>query len=142
MKYFLEREYDAPLDVLVHNNFYAPLGLKNTLYNAADRIPQIELFLQKMIIFSFQKLQGYVHDEGAAMLGGVGGMPVCFQTPMKLLYSCSCFAKGVYNGKRYFDAATFDAFNVWYYAIGQQRGIGLISPKFRVVALPAAVFPG
>ena len=132
MKYFLEREYDAPLDVLVHNNFYAPLGLKNTLYNAADRIP-----LNRIIpseddnFFRYQKLQGYVHDEGAAMLGGVGGHAGLFSNAYEVAVLMQLFLqKGVYNGKRYFDAATFDAFNVCYYCDqDNRRGIGFDKPQ-------------
>jgi len=118
--------------VLVHNNFYAPLGLKNTLYNAADRIP-----LNRIIpseddnFFRYQKLQGYVHDEGAAMLGGVGGHAGLFSNAYEVAVLMQLFLqKGVYNGKRYFDAATFDAFNVCYYCDqDNRRGIGFDKPQ-------------
>jgi CubicO group peptidase (beta-lactamase class C family) len=63
-----------PLEVFLELEFYSPLGLATTGYNPwkkgwEERCPPTE----EDQYFRRQKLQGYVHDMGAAMLGGTSG---------------------------------------------------------------------
>lgn len=62
------------LDFYAKEQFYRPLGLYNINFNPHDyfslnRIPPTE----EDTYWRGQKVQAYVHDMGAAMLGGVGG---------------------------------------------------------------------
>ncbi|MNT28695.1 putative periplasmic esterase [compost metagenome] len=56
-------------------------------------------------------LQGYVHDQGAAMAGGVAGHAGLFATANDLaIYGQLLLNKGEYGGERYFKAETVDQF--------------------------------
>src|SRR5690606_503230 len=76
--YFLKQVVEVtsglPLDQYVEKEFYQPLGLSHILYNPwkkdwADRCAPTENDQS----FRYQLIQGYVHDQGAALLGGVAG---------------------------------------------------------------------
>jgi beta-glucosidase-like glycosyl hydrolase/CubicO group peptidase (beta-lactamase class C family) len=132
MKYYLEETYQKPLDQLVSSTFYTPLGLKNTMYNAADRIPLDRITpSEDDTFFRYKKLQGYVHDEGAAMLGGVGGHAGLFSNAFEVAVLMQMYLqKGFYDGKRFFKETTFDAFNNCYYCDeNNRRGVGFDKPQ-------------
>ena len=62
------------LDAFVAEHFYQPMGLYSATYNpwrntSLTRVPPTE----EDRYFRQQRVQGYVHDMGAAMLGGVSG---------------------------------------------------------------------
>jgi beta-N-acetylhexosaminidase len=70
----IQHQSNMLLDKFVQTHFYQPMGLKNVLYNpwAAGRTDdcaptEIDNYFRQ------QRIQGYVHDMGAAMLGGVSG---------------------------------------------------------------------
>ncbi len=74
LKQYLERKFEKPLEIIVQENLYESLGANYTLYHplekfSIDNIPPTE----QDDIFRKQKVQGYVNDQGAAMLGGVSG---------------------------------------------------------------------
>jgi beta-N-acetylhexosaminidase len=70
----IQNQSDMTLDAYASKHFYQPMGLRHTMYNpwrfgrTDDCAPteQDDYFRQ-------QRIQGYVHDMGAAMLGGVSG---------------------------------------------------------------------
>ena len=132
MKYYLEDTYQKPLDQLVANTFYKPLGLQSTTYNAADVIDLDRITpSEDDTFFRYKKLQGYVHDEGAAMQGGVGGHAGLFSNAYEVAVLMQMYLqKGYYNGQRFFQEATFDAFNNCYYCDeNNRRGIGFDKPQ-------------
>ncbi len=70
----VERLSGMPLDEFAWRLFYKPMGLQTATYRPAER------FLASNIVpteiddyFRLQAVRGYVHDMGAAMLGGVSG---------------------------------------------------------------------
>ncbi len=74
LKEIIEKYYQKPMDEVADSMFYQPLGLSTTGFRPLerfekDRMPPTEYDLA----FRDQVVQGYVHDPGAAMLGGVGG---------------------------------------------------------------------
>ena len=131
LKEFLERRYSKPLDQLMEERFYGPLGLRHTTYNpykkfAADRIVPSE----RDSYFRYSELDGYVHDMGAAMLGGVGGHAGLFSNAYEVAVLMQLYLqKGQYAAQNFFSASTFDAFNQCYYcAENNRRGVGLDKP--------------
>ena len=93
--------------------FYKPLGLHTLGFNplerfSADRIPPTEMDT----VFRKQLIHGYVHDPGAAMLGGVCGHAGLFGTASDVAVMMQMFLqKGYYGGQRFFDPRLMDEFS-------------------------------
>jgi beta-N-acetylhexosaminidase len=103
---------DIELDKYVAQNFYKPLGLKNTMYNPAKMIP-----LNKIVpsdyddYFRGKITHGYVHDMGAAMLGGVSGHAGLFSNAKEVAILMQLLLnKGNYGGKKYLEESTINLF--------------------------------
>jgi CubicO group peptidase (beta-lactamase class C family) len=74
--------------------------------------------------FRHQRLQGYVHDMGAAMLGGVSGHAGLFSNANDLARVFQMLLNGgAYGGKRYFKPETVRLFTTRYER-STRRGIG------------------
>src|SRR5690606_26022947 len=74
--------------------------------------------------FRKSQLIGYVHDQGAAMAGGVAGHAGLFSTANDLaIYGQLLLNKGVYGGVEYFKPSTVDKYTRRYGA-GSRRGLG------------------
>ncbi|HLP12164.1 MAG TPA: glycoside hydrolase family 3 N-terminal domain-containing protein, partial [Flavobacteriales bacterium] len=133
--YFLKRAIlkitGKPLDQYAYENFYKPLGLTTMGYKprerfSIDRIPPTEDDHQ----FRNALVHGDVHDQGAAMVGGVGGhaglfanandVGVLFQMMMNY---------GTYGGERYIKETTLREWSKCQFcANGNRRGIGFDRP--------------
>jgi CubicO group peptidase (beta-lactamase class C family) len=111
-------------------NIYQPMGLKTLTYLplesfSKDRITPTE----KDTYFRNQLVHGYVHDQGAAMLGGVAGHAGLFSNAYDLANIMQLFLrKGNYGGKQYFSSATMDEYNKAQFP-GNRRGAGFDRPK-------------
>ncbi|MBK9211819.1 MAG: serine hydrolase [Saprospiraceae bacterium] len=70
----VERLRGVPLDKFVKSEFYDKLGLISTLYRPLTIYDKSEIVPSEQDdYFRFQKIQGTVHDMGAAIIGGVSG---------------------------------------------------------------------
>jgi len=130
-KKYLEKRYNKPLDQQMQERFYQPLGLKRTLYNAASVLPAEAIVpSENDTYFRYTELDGYVHDMGAAMLGGVGGHAGLFSNAYEVAVLMQMYLqKGSYGGQRFFAPETFDLFNTCHFCDeGNRRGVGLDKP--------------
>ncbi|MNX71663.1 putative periplasmic esterase [compost metagenome] len=112
MKEVAEHQTAIPMQAYVQDNFYVPLGMKTAGYNPRERFSKSQIIPTEQDT-SFRKvlLQGYVHDQGAAMAGGVAGHAGLFATANDLaIYGQLLLNKGEYGGDRYFKAETVDQF--------------------------------
>ncbi len=114
------------IDTFVRRNFYQPMGLRNIGYNplrrgvSPARIPPTE----EDHYFRMQRIQGYVHDMGAAMMDGVSGHAGLFSNAADLAALFQMLLnKGEYGGRRYLSEAVIDTFTTRY-KYGTRRGIG------------------
>ena len=115
-------------DDYVMNAFYKPLGLGNIGYKPRqkwnlNRIPPTE----DDKTFRGQLIQGDVHDQGAAMLGGVCGHAGLFANANDLGVMMHLFMQyGEYGGERYMKEDVVKYFtSAPYYATNKnRRGIG------------------
>ncbi|REG83510.1 glycoside hydrolase family 3 N-terminal domain-containing protein [Algoriphagus antarcticus] len=74
MQAVVERVVNQPLESFLDQNFYAPLGLSTLTFNPALKMPIDNIApTENDITFRKRQVQGYVHDQGAAMFGGVAG---------------------------------------------------------------------
>ncbi|MDT0294353.1 glycoside hydrolase family 3 N-terminal domain-containing protein [Mesonia ostreae] len=132
LKKFLESYYGKSLDQLTQEKVYKDLGANFLGYLPldrfnADQIPPTEIddYWRK------QKVQGYVHDQGAAMQGGVGGHAGLFSNSNDVAKIMQMYLNdGYYGGKRFFMQETLGAFNECYYCEEDvRRGVGFDKPQ-------------
>ncbi len=128
----IENEYQKPLNTLVDEEFYKSLGANRTTYLPLQKFPAEEIIpTEKDNYYRNQLVQGYVHDMGAAMLGGVGGHAGLFANANDVAKIMQMYLqKGYYGGKRYLKTETLDKFNHRYFSDMQvRRGLGFDKPQ-------------
>ncbi|MFW6309807.1 MAG: glycoside hydrolase family 3 N-terminal domain-containing protein [Prolixibacteraceae bacterium] len=113
----------------ITDNFFRPLGAYTVMYNPYKRFP-----LKRIIptetddFFRQEKLWGHVHDEGAAMMGGISGNAGLFGTTNDLAKIFQMYLqKGFYGGRRYIDENTVNEFTRIQYPENDNRRGGCIS---------------
>jgi beta-N-acetylhexosaminidase len=96
----------------VAENFYKILGADRTGYLPLKRFPLDEIVpTENDMIFRNQLIQGYVHDPGAAMLGGVCGHAGVFSTADDLAKIMQMYLQnGNYGGNKFFNDTTIKYF--------------------------------
>lgn len=132
LKEYIEKHYGKPMDQLVQDHFYESLGANLTTYNPANLFPNSQIVpTEEDDYYRYQRIQGYVHDMGAAMQGGVGGHAGIFSNANDVAKIMQMYLqKGFYGGKRYFKPETIDKFNTCYYCSkGVRRGLGFDKPQ-------------
>src|SRR5690606_10594562 len=91
---------------------YKPLGMYRAGFNPWKRFAKAEIApTQNDTTFRHVLLRGYVHDEGAAMQGGVSGHAGLFASAndLAILYQMM-LNRGSYGGVQYFKPETVDLF--------------------------------
>ncbi|SMG40180.1 serine hydrolase domain-containing protein [Sphingobacterium psychroaquaticum] len=112
MKEVAEHETATPMDEYIQEFLYRPIGMKTAGYNPRKRFDK-EQIVPTEYDSTFRKglLEGYVHDQGAAMAGGVAGHAGLFATANDLaIYGQLLLNRGTYGGVRYFKPETVDLF--------------------------------
>ncbi len=132
LKKYIEGYYDRPLNELAQQHFYESLGANYTMYNPYNKLSNKNIIpTEEDDYYRYQKIQGYVHDMGAAMQDGVGGHAGVFSNANDVAKIMQLYLqKGYYGGKRYLKAKTVDKFNTCYYCHKEnRRGIGFDKPQ-------------
>ena len=119
-----------PLNEYVRENFYLPLQMKSTGFLPRERMPLENIVpteLEKH--FRQQLLHGDVHDEGAAMFGGVAGHAGLFSNAYDLAQLYQMLLNGgELNGIRLLKKETIDQFTA-YNSDVSRRGLGFDKPE-------------
>jgi beta-N-acetylhexosaminidase len=117
------------IDKYAEDEFYKPMGLKRITYNPLNKFDTLQMAPTEIeISFRSQELYGYVHDQGAALLGGVSGHAGLFASAHDVAAIFQMLLnKGVYGSKRYFKPATVDLFTAYNSRISH-RGLGFDKP--------------
>ncbi len=132
LKKYLEKKFGKPMEIIVQEKFYESLGANYTGYHPLERFSKNNIPpTEQDNIFRKQKVQGYVHDQGAAMLGGVSGHAGLFSNANDVAKIMQMYLwKGFYGGKRYFNPEILDLFNTCYYCNDDvRRGVGFDKPQ-------------
>ncbi len=123
-----------PLDEYVANTFYKPLRLTRIGYNPKERgwIPDVMTVpTERDQYFRMQLVNGYVHDQCAAMLGGVAGHAGLFSDGSSLFVLLQMLLnKGEFSGKKFFKPSTVELFTRRGSNISR-RGLGFDKPETR-----------
>ncbi len=113
------------------NDFLLPLGATTVMYKPFQSIKRSQI-VPTEIDPSFRKelIQGFVHDEGAAMMGGVSGHAGLFGNTNDLAKIMQFYLqKGYYGDLNYLKPATLDEFTrVQYPENDNRRGLGFDKP--------------
>ena len=127
----VEQQSGMSLDAFVTKHFYAPMGLATIGYQPLARMQPSNIApTEQDDIFRSQTIQGYVHDQGAAMMGGVAGHAGLFSNAQDLAAIMQMLMDGgMFGGKRYIESSTLGVFNTRHFA-GNRRGLGFDKPTF------------
>lgn len=129
----------------VEDQFYKPLGAYALTYNPLDRFPK-ELIAPTELdnYYRFQLIQGTVHDESAAVLGGISGNAGLFASANDLAKLMQMFLQmGTYGGKQYVSEAAMKEFTrVQFPQNNNRRGLIFDKPSLNLDSLkPADAYP-
>jgi len=134
-KDYFEKTYKQPMNELTDSFFYKPLGSNTLGYKPLDNFStKIIIPTERDLYFRNQLLHGYVHDQGAAMFGGVNGNAGLFSNSNDVAKMMQMYMQeGYYGGKRYFKPETIRKFNKRYYSKEKnRRGLGFDKPQLKV----------
>ncbi|MCW3083703.1 MAG: beta-lactamase [Bacteroidetes bacterium] len=131
LKRIIEKNEQMPENDFVNKTFYAPLGLQTMGYRPRERFSLDRIVpTENDTKFRKQLILGDVHDQGAAMLGGVGGHAGLFSDANDLAVMMQLYLnKGTYGGKRYLDSVTVKEFTKCQFCFDNRRGIGFDKPE-------------
>lgn len=111
--------------------FYQPIGAYSITYNPYKFYPS-ECILPTERDDSFRKevIRGFVHDENAAMMGGISGNAGLFGTTNDLAKLFQMYLQnGIYGGERYISEETVNEFiRVQFPENNNRRGLGFDKP--------------
>jgi beta-glucosidase-like glycosyl hydrolase/CubicO group peptidase (beta-lactamase class C family) len=119
-----------PLEEYVRKEFYLPMSLTSAGFKPLQRIrPSGIMPTENDTAFRHQLLRGYVHDQGAAMFGGVAGHAGLFSNAYDMASVMQMLLNGgTFNGRRYLQKETIDLFTAYHSNISR-RGYGFDKPE-------------
>jgi beta-N-acetylhexosaminidase len=129
MHHINEKLINQPQQDFLQQNFYDPLGASTMGYLPLERFDPVRIVpTENDKLFRRELLTGTVHDEGAAMLGGLAGHAGNFSNAGDLLkFGQMLLQKGYYGGYQYFKAETVDYFTAKQFDTSR-RGLGWDKP--------------
>jgi CubicO group peptidase (beta-lactamase class C family) len=121
----VERVTNQPLDEFLSQNFYEPLGMMTTTYKPLEHFPESQIApTENDFSYRNQLLRGTVHDQMAAVYGGVAGHAGLFSNAYDLAILMQMnLQKGLYGDRRYFQDETLPTFAKMY-DTANHRGLG------------------
>ena len=124
-----ERIFNQPIDEFLAQNLYEPLGAYTTGFTPLKRFSAQRIApTEDDKIYRKTHIAGTVHDERAAMLGGVAGHAGLFSNATDLAKLCQMLLqKGYYGGYRYYKPETVDMFTAKQFDMSR-RGLGWDKP--------------
>ncbi|MGL4596013.1 MAG: serine hydrolase domain-containing protein, partial [Bacteroidia bacterium] len=133
LKQIIEQKSRMLLNQYVTTNFYAPLGLTTMGFQPRTRFSSTQCapteYDEK---FRKQQIVADVHDQGAAMLGGIAGHAGIFSNANDVGVMMQVFLNGgMYGGQQYFDTATVREFTRCQFPQNEnRRALGFDKPEF------------
>ncbi len=114
-------------------HFYRKLGASTLTFNPTRQFGLSEIVpTEKDTFFRMTQIHGQVHDEAAAMMGGLSGHAGLFGSANDVMKVWQMFLqKGYYGGQQLLSSEALTEFTRYQYPeIGNRRGIGFDKPNF------------
>ncbi|MCX6286196.1 MAG: serine hydrolase [Bacteroidetes bacterium] len=131
LRLVVEKISGKRFEVYLDESFYRPLGLNHTSFNPYKNFP-LEMIMptEDDTEFRRQLIRGYVHDPGAAMLGGISGHAGLFTNSRELgVIMQMLMNQGSYGGKQFFSPSTVRTFTSCQFpGSGNRRALGFDKP--------------
>ncbi|MEL7001503.1 MAG: glycoside hydrolase family 3 N-terminal domain-containing protein [Bacteroidota bacterium] len=125
----IEGIINQPMEEFLQQNFYDPMGLNTMSYLPLCRYPMSRIApTENDNYFRNTLVYGQVHDQGAALFGGVAGHAGLFSNALDLAKLMLMHLQdGEYGGMRYFQPGTLTRFTSQQYE-SNRRGVGWDKP--------------
>lgn len=132
MKYYLEKYFESNLQTITQQRVYKRLGMNYTGYLPLTRFDTLQIApTEDDKLWRHQQIRGFVHDQGAAMQGGIGGHAGLFSNANDVAKIMQMYLNGGdYGGEKILDKATIEKYNKCYYCDQNvRRGVGFDKPQ-------------
>lgn len=134
LKTYLENYYKSTLQNITHERIYKPLGANYTGYLPLTRFDTLQIApTENDKLWRNQIVRGFVHDQGAAMQGGIGGHAGLFSTANDVAKIMQIYLNGGnYGGDTFLKPQTISKYNTCYYCEQDvRRGVGFDKPQLK-----------
>ncbi len=121
-------------ETYLKTEIYRPLGAYSLTFNAYLHFPLVQIVpTENDTFFRMKQIQGYVHDEGAAMMGGISGNAGLFGKAIDLAKLMQMYLNmGYYGGDQYISQKTLKEFSSYQYPENEnRRGLGFDKPSIK-----------
>jgi beta-N-acetylhexosaminidase len=129
----IENYTRQPLDEFLNAFFYERIGAHRLRYKPRSYFPLEEIIpTENDKTWRKQLIHGFVHDQGAAMLGGVAGHAGLFSNANDLAKLMQLYLnEGSYGGQRFIDSLTIREFTRCQFCEPKKnrRGAGFDKPQ-------------
>jgi CubicO group peptidase (beta-lactamase class C family) len=132
LKRMIERHYNAGLDYLINDRFYKKMGIQTMFYKPLKHLASNRIIpTENDLAWRKQLIHGYVHDQGAALMGGIGGHAGLFGNANDVAKFMQMYLNGgSYGDVRLLQPSTIERFNTCYYCKEEvRRGVGFDKPQ-------------
>jgi beta-glucosidase-like glycosyl hydrolase/CubicO group peptidase (beta-lactamase class C family) len=118
------------IDAYMQDSFYYIMGLQRMTYNPLKKMDVKNIMpTENDRLFRMQTVRGYVHDPGAAMMGGVSGHAGLFANASDMASLMQMLLNGgEFAGQRFLSPSTIDFFTRKQSTISR-RGYGFDKPE-------------
>jgi beta-glucosidase-like glycosyl hydrolase/CubicO group peptidase (beta-lactamase class C family) len=127
-----ERITDTNMPEYLYKEFYNPLGAVSLGFKPYERFPIQQMApTENDLTFRKELLQGFVHDELAALFGGVSGNAGLFSSANDLAKLMQMYLQmGYYGGKQYIRSETIHEFTKVQFPLTEnRRALGFDKPN-------------
>ncbi|MCF8332465.1 MAG: serine hydrolase [Bacteroidales bacterium] len=131
LRFIIEDLTGDRLDHYMQKTFYEPMGLQFTTFCPLERFSRRQIIpTEDDRYFRNQLIHGYVHDQGAAMLGGISGHAGLFSNAKNMAALMQMLLnKGEYAGHQFLQAETIEEFTRRQFPLNDnRRAIGFDKP--------------
>ena len=128
----VEMVTNQPFETFLYENFYKPLNLSHIFFKPLKHIALEKIApTENDTVFRMQQLQGYVHDQCAALLGGVSGHAGLFGNARDIAVLLQLLLDdGFANNRQFLSKHTINKFTSAPFADNMnRRGIGFDKPE-------------
>jgi beta-N-acetylhexosaminidase len=138
--YYVQKATGQPFDQFLARELYGPLGAATLGFNPTRRFPTRRIAPTEYdSAFRHQLVRGTVHDEGAALLGGVSGHAGLFGSANDLAKLVQLYLwQGRYGGQQLIKTETIAEYTRCQFCPDNRRALGFDKPDPKNPALNAA----